>query len=166
MFLHFIFFLYILLTWYRLCIKLWFQQLCVILTGCILLTEMCIIETLYCTYKKGSVSLLWALKMIHRELLLLCFWSQILKGANVHHEDCKWFLRSFFEGKKSKNSWFLLLKYNFFVLFFFSFYDSKLNIFGLWTKQDIWGRHLRLWETLINIFHQTTNRLMYKIMSE
>lgn len=31
--------------------------------------------------------------------------------------------------------------------------DSKLNVFGMWTKQDIWGHYLGLWETLINIFH-------------
>ena len=30
---------------------------------------------------------------------------------------------------------------------------SKLNIFEICTKQDILGRHLGLWETLINIFH-------------
>ena len=30
-------------------------------------------------------------------------------------------------------------------------YDSKLNIFRLWTKTDIWQCHLRLWETMIDI---------------
>lgn len=31
--------------------------------------------------------------------------------------------------------------------------ESKLNIFGLWTKRDIWGLHLWLLETLVDIFH-------------
>ena len=35
------------------------------------------------------------------------------------------------------------------IWIFSGFFDTKLNIFVLWTKQDIWGRHLGLCETLI-----------------
>ena len=41
----------------------------------------------------------------------------------------------------------------------FLLYDSKLSIFGLWTKLDIGGCHLGLWETVINIFHNFRNNL-------
>ena len=34
---------------------------------------------------------------------------------------------------------------------FSSSVSGKLNIFQLWAKQDIWRRHLGLWETLIDI---------------
>ena len=44
------------------------------------------------------------------------------------------------------------IKYEY-SLFFLLPHDSKLNIFGLRTKQNIWGRYLRLLETMINIFH-------------
>ena len=48
------------------------------------------------------------------------------------------------------------------------FFPPKLNIFGLWTKKDIWGRHFGLWETLIDIYKPfsdiTTNRLIDTIM--
>ena len=40
--------------------------------------------------------------------------------------------------------WFLLLKCKYF-LFSFVLCNSKPNIFGLYTKQDIWGCHLGLW---------------------
>ena len=32
--------------------------------------------------------------------------------------------------------------------------------FELWTKQDIWRRHCRLWETLINTFHYFIDKEM------
>lgn len=31
-------------------------------------------------------------------------------------------------------------------------FDGNLNIFRLWTKQEIRGHHLGLWGTLINMF--------------
>lgn len=34
----------------------------------------------------------------------------------------------------------------------FTLLGSKLNIFTLWTQQDILGRHLGLWETPIPIY--------------
>ena len=68
--------------------------------------------------------------------------------------------------KNRKNLWFQLLKCEYFLISSL-LYDSKLNIFELWTKQDIWGRHLVLWETLIDIFwhfiDQTTKRLIKKV---
>ena len=48
--------------------------------------------------------------------------------------------------------WFQLLRCEYFLVSFLLF-DSKLKIFGLWTKQDIWERRLGLWEPLIDIFH-------------
>lgn len=47
-------------------------------------------------------------------------------------------------------SHFQLLECEYFSLLL---YDSKLKVFELWTKQDIRGRNLGLWETLLNIFH-------------
>ena len=38
-----------------------------------------------------------------------------------------------------------------FLVYLFRYY-SKLKVIGLWTKQDILGHHLGLWETVINIF--------------
>ena len=49
------------------------------------------------------------------------------------------------------NCWLINLKYGHFLPSFPCF-DSKLNIFGLWTKQNICGRHLGLVETLIGIY--------------
>ena len=44
--------------------------------------------------------------------------------------------------------------------------DSKLNMFDLWTTQVIWGCHLWLWKTLINIFHHfPNNQLIKKIIN-
>ena len=33
------------------------------------------------------------------------------------------------------------------------YYRIYRSIFGFWTKQDILGRHLGLWETVIHILH-------------
>lgn len=53
-------------------------------------------------------------------------------------------------------------------IFFGFLWKKKLNISGLWSKQDLWERHLELLETMINIFHhfidQPTNRLFGKII--
>ena len=69
--------------------------------------------------------------------------------------------------KKSQNS---LIPASQMWIFSSILYGSKLNIFVLWTKQDIWIRHLGLWETVINMFHhfltildQTTSQLIEKI---
>ena len=45
---------------------------------------------------------------------------------------------------------------------------SKLKISGLRRKQAIWGHHVELWETLINIFHysQTFHRPTNKIVEK
>ena len=48
--------------------------------------------------------------------------------------------------------WFQLLKCEY-SLVSFLLCDSKLIIFGSWTKQDIWGRRLGLWETRIYMFY-------------
>lgn len=94
----------------------------VIVTGCILLTEMCIIETLYCTDKKGSVLLLWTLKRTQHELWLLCFWSQIQRCQHVHHDDGKRFLRLGHQNKKGKITDLSFLNMNIFL--FLPLYES------------------------------------------
>ena len=74
--------------------------------------------------------------------------------------------------KKVKILWLQLRECKYFPVSFL-LCDSKLNIFGLWTKQDICGRRLGLWETLINFFFlpfsdildQTTNWLTEKIIN-
>lgn len=77
---------------------------------------------------------------------------------------------SFKKKKKPNNLWFQLLKCEYFLLLFFC--DSKLNIIGLWTKQDIW-RLGKKWSTcffffFLNIFwhlkDQITNQLTMKII--
>lgn len=50
---------------------------------------------------------------------------------------------------------------------FYGFYllcDGKQNIFGLWTEQDIWGRHLGFSETLINTFPHFLTQATYKLI--
>ena len=55
-----------------------------------------------------------------------------------------YFDESFWElfGKKSQNS---MITAAYFLVYFL-LYDSKLIIFGLWTKQDIWGRDILVFE--------------------
>ena len=61
----------------------------------------------------------------------------------------KW-IANYFSEEKSQNSLTSASYMWIFLLVSLLPYDSKLNIFTLWIKQDIWERHL--WETLINIF--------------
>lgn len=49
---------------------------------------------------------------------------------------------------------------------FWVLYDSKLNMFELWTKQDIQGHHPGFWETLINIFHQFKGQMTKQLIKK
>ena len=58
----------------------------------------------------------------------------------------------FFSFQKWSKFWFQLLKRDYFLASL-HLHNIRMNIFGLWTKQDIWGCHLVLREMLIDTFH-------------
>ena len=99
---------------------------------------------------------------------LTCRWYLLTVMMTYKHIStaCKWFkwLWAYFQlhntCKTVKILWLQLLICEYFLGFL---WKKKLNISGLWSKQDVWERHLELLETMIDIFHhfmdQPTNRL-------
>lgn len=87
--------------------------------------------------------LLFTRAAMKTKLITSYFYNQLISLINIKENIIR-------IKYKVKILWLQLLKCGYFLVFFFC--DSKLDVFGLWPKTDIWGQHLGLWETLIKIF--------------
>lgn len=86
-----------------------------------------------------------------------------MKGATIDKLSGIKLISNIYIEKKRKKE-FVSISKCIYSLISYLLYDIKLSIFGLWTKQNIWGRLLGLWEAMIDICHNF--RIFYRPENE